>query len=114
MKRAMQILLLATLLTLSQASLANEFRIPMHPEYSVEHCDVDHPKAKAYAGYSYHTATGKVDASWWNDVDLPSGYSATKTHDDDVITVKIRVRTPYNTTVTVASKRCWGGYQISR
>ncbi len=110
MKRAMQILLLVTMLTLSQASLASEFRIQMRPGYATAHCDVDHPKAKAHAGYSYHTAAGKVDASWWNDVDLPSGYTATKTHDDDVITVKIRVRSPYNSTVTVASKRCWGGH----
>ena len=114
MKRALQILLLAALLTLSQASLASEIRIQLQPDYSVEHCDVDHARAKAYAGYSYHTASGRVVASWWDEVELPSGYSATKTHDDDVIIVKIRVRTPYNTTVTVARKRCWGGYQISR
>ncbi len=110
MKRAMQILLLAALLILPQSTLANEIRIKLHPDYSVEHCDVDHARGKAYAGYSYHTSTGKVVASWWNEVDLPSGYTATKSHDDDVIIVKIRVRTPYNSTVTVASKRCWGGH----
>lgn len=110
MKRALYILLLATMLCLSQAALADEHRVKFHTEEKVEHCDVDHARGKAYAGYVYHLATGKVVTSWWNEVELPSSYIATKTHDFDVITVKIRVRTPYNSYVTVASRRCWGGY----
>lgn len=112
MRLMTQIALLAGLLLLvlvSQTS-ATETQTARHADYEAAHCDLDHGSSKAYAGYSFHTATGTIVSSWWNRRELGEGQKATKSVSRDTITVKIRQRTPYNTYVTAASKSCWGGH----
>ena len=97
-------------LTASLTTQAYIDLVPLHASYSDGHCNLRKGDSIVYVGYTFHTATGKVVASSWDRRKLAPDETATKAHDDDVITVKIRVRTPYHTYVTVASKSCSGGH----
>lgn len=104
------VVLVAGLLMVSLATQANSDLIPLHTGYGDGHCNLRYGSSKVYVGYTFHLATGKVVASSWDRRKLAPDQKATKSHDDDVITVLIRQRTLYDMYVTVASKSCSGGH----
>ncbi|MCY3796344.1 MAG: hypothetical protein OXG23_04605 [Chloroflexi bacterium] len=110
MRLMAMVVLVAGMIMAGVTTLADGHGMPLHASYGNGHCNVRHGGSIVYVGYTFHTATGKVVASSWDRRKLAPDETATKAHDDDVITVKIRVRTPYHTYVTVASKSCSGGH----
>lgn len=69
-------------------------------------CSVYYLDNYAIASAVYNVADGSIVHSWWSGDVLSNGRSKTKSHSGSSITVKIRVRTPYNTYLTLASETC--------
>ena len=69
-------------------------------------CAVYYKDNYAIAAAAYNIADGKIVHTWWKGDLLSNGRSKTKSHRGTKLTVKIRVRTPYNTYVTLASETC--------
>ncbi len=69
-------------------------------------CSVYYQDNYAIAAASYNIADGNVVHTWWIGDRLTHGRSKTKSYSGSKITVKIRVRTPYNTYLTLASETC--------